>query len=67
MVSETTAFGAPLVGLVVGMVIMGFGIFQSGLNTITYAGLAVGFLSVVFLVAAAYRVESRDAAHAGGH
>lgn len=46
---ETVAFGVPLAGLAVGMVVLVFGIFQGGLTTIAVTGGALMALSICWL------------------
>lgn len=57
MVSDTVRFGAPLVGLIIGLFVVVVGAFQSGLNPITYAGIAIGFVSILALSWAGYQVS----------
>ncbi len=49
MEADSIVFGAPLVGMVIGMIIFISGIFQGELTTLAVAGGLVMFLSIVWL------------------
>lgn len=49
MEADSIVFGAPLVGMVIGMTIFLVGIFQGGLTTLALVGGLVMFLSIVWL------------------
>ena len=50
---ETIAFGAPLGGVILGMIVLLVGIFQGGLTTMALIGGVIGFASIVLLVSVA--------------
>ncbi|WP_290816561.1 hypothetical protein [Halovivax sp.] len=62
MQTVSIGFEIPIVGLLAGLVVFGAGLFiggfDAGLNPITYAGMAIGAISVLFLVLEAAAVPS---------
>lgn len=53
-------FEIPMVGLVLGLAILVVGLFVGGLNVVSYAGIAIGFLSIVALASAAVNVPEAE-------
>ena len=54
MVQENVRFGAPLAGLVVGLIVLLVGIFQSGLTTLTFVGGIIALAGIVGLAWASF-------------
>ena len=69
MDSLSFGFEIPMAGLAIGLVVFGVGLFvggfDAGLNPVSYAGLAIGGISVVLLVAAA--ASAPDDHDSAGH
>ncbi len=57
MDSESFAFGAPVIGVLVGAVIIVVSLFQGGLTPVTMIGGLIGFVSIVGLTIAVTRFE----------
>lgn len=57
MEEETLVFGGSLAVMALGLVVMVAGMFMSGLNPVSMAGIAIAFLGVLGLVTGAFRYD----------